>query len=397
MKKELPPDSAPAAVMPAGTESAPAVARLTVSPWSRLTGRINWLLFFTVLLPLAAAMTYFGLIASDVYISESRYVLRSPQRQAPVGLSAILQGAGFARAQDDTYTVHEYILSRDALRVLDQALGLKEHFSDPSIDLLHRFSALDGDHSFEALHRYYLRRVELTPDTLSAITTLEVRAFSPELAQAINERLLLASEALVNKLNERGRQDLIRFAEREVAGAEERAKQAMLALSEFRSRRSVFDPAKQSAIQLQLISKLQDELIVTQTQLAQVRALSAQSPQLPALELRLRTLRAAIDVENRKVVGGELSLSDTSSEYERLMLEREFADRQLGAAMASLEQARNDAMRKQLYLERVAQPSLADKAMEPRRLRGVFSVLVLGLVAWGVLSMLLAGVREHQD
>ena len=65
--------------------------------------------------------------------------------------------------------------------------------------------------------------------------------------------------------------------------------------------------------------------------------------------------------------------------------------------MTALETARLDAQRKQLYLERLVQPSLPDESMEPRRVRSVFTVFLLGLVAWGVLSLILAGVREHVD
>lgn len=388
VKKALAPDIAD---VPAD----PVAGRGRRPHWFRLP--ISRLFSATVLLPVLLAGLYFGVIASDVYISESKYVLRSPQRQTPVGLTAILQSAGFTRAQDDTYTVQDFIASRDALRQLETQLGVKERFSSPAIDFLRRFAALDGDTSFEAFHEYFQHFIQVTPDPLSAISTLRVSAFTAEDARAINEHLLLAGEALVNKLNERGRQDLIRFAEREVRQAEQQTKDAMLALLEFRDRKEVFDPARQSAVQLQLISKLQDELILTRTQLAQVRALSRENPQIPSLELRARTLQSAIDSENKKVTGGERSLSGKSGEFERLTLEREFADRQLATAMASLEQARNDALRKQLYLERVAQPSLPDTALEPRRLRGFLSVLVLGLVSWGILSMLIAGVREHRD
>ena len=65
--------------------------------------------------------------------------------------------------------------------------------------------------------------------------------------------------------------------------------------------------------------------------------------------------------------------------------------------MTSLETARNEAQRKQVYLERVAQPSLPDVAQEPKRLRNIIAAVILGFLAWGVLSILLAGVREHQD
>ena len=55
------------------------------------------------------------------------------------------------------------------------------------------------------------------------------------------------------------------------------------------------------------------------------------------------------------------------------------------SALASLETARSEAQRKQLYLERLVQPNLPDMAVEPRRIRSTFTVLALGLVLWGVL------------
>ena len=135
----------------------------------------------------------------------------------------------------------------------------------------------------------------------------------------------------------------------------------------------------------------------TKTQLAQVRDLTKDNPQIPSLQKKLDTLQAEIDSETGKVAGGARSLSNKSADFERLSLERAFADKQLAGALALLEQARNEAQRKQLYLERIVQPSLPDVAVEPRRLRNVFITFVLGLVAWGVLSMLMAGVREHQQ
>lgn len=358
---------------------------------------LNRLFLLTVVVPTLLAAIYFGLVASDIYISESRFVVRSPQRQTPTGLGAILQGAGFSRSQDDTYTVHDYIVSRDALRQLDEKLAVGKAFVGSQIDIFSRFAPLGLDNNFEALHRYYQKRVGIELDTLSSISTLRASAFTAEDAYRINEKLLELSEQLVNQLNARGREDMIRFAAAEVATAEKAAKAATLAVSAFRSQKAVFDPERQSALQLQLVSKLQDELIATKTQLAQIRALTRDNPQIPTLQKRQDTLQAEINAETAKVAGDGKSLSNKSAEYERLVLERAFADKQLGVAYASLEQARNDAQRKQLYLERIVQPSKPDVAVEPRRIRNILATFVLGLVAWGILTMLLAGVREHQD
>ena len=358
---------------------------------------MNYLLLLTVVLPTLISSIYFGLIASDVYISESRFVVRSPQHQVNTGLGALFQGAGFSRSQDDTYTVHDYIFSRDALKKLDEQFAVGKAYSSSSVDLFSRFSGLDWDNSFEALYRYYQKHVAVDLDTLPSISTLSVSAFTSKDAYQLNEKLLEMSESLVNQLNERGRQDMIHFAAAEVATAEQKAKAAALAVSNYRNSKGVFDPEKQSALQLQQVSKLQDELIATQIQLAQMRTLTQDNPQIPSLQKRIATLQSAINSETAKVAGGDRSLANKSTDYEGLILERGFAEKQLAAALTSLEQARNDAQRKQLYLERIVQPSKPDVAMEPRRIRNVFATFVLGLIAWGILTMLLAGIREHQD
>jgi capsular polysaccharide transport system permease protein len=63
--------------------------------------------------------------------------------------------------------------------------------------------------------------------------------------------------------------------------------------------------------------------------------------------------------------------------------------------MTALETARSEAQRQQLYLERIVQPNRPDVAIEPRRIRSVIIILVLGLMSWGILSLLAASVREH--
>jgi capsular polysaccharide transport system permease protein len=357
--------------------------------------RFNKIFLFTVALPTLVAAVYFGLIASDVYISESRFVLRNPQRQTQTGLGALLQGTGFTRSQDDTYSVHDFALSRDALRQLEARLQVKKIFSHEGIDLVNRFPGTEWDESFEALYRYYKKHVTIEYDTVSSITTLYVRAYTAKDAQAINSALLEMSEKLVNNLNQRSRQDLIEVAQREVTIAEDRAKEAALALAGYRKDQSLFDPDRQSALQLQGVARLQDELISAQSQLAQVVQVSPDNPQIGALRKRIELLQAAIGVESSKVTGGKGSLTSKSANYDRLFLEKSFADRQLASAFAALESARSEAQRKQLYLERLVQPNEPDMALEPRRLRSILIVFALGIIVWGVATLVVASVREH--
>ena len=120
-----------------------------------------------------------------------------------------------------------------------------------------------------------------------------------------------------------------------------------------------------------------------------------ENPQIPILQVRINGLAREINRQMGQVAGSRGSLSAAAAQYQRLQLESQFADRRLTAAMNSLEEARNEARRKQAYVERIVQPSLPDEAQEPRRLRAIFATFILSLVAWSILTMLIAGVREH--
>jgi len=362
---------------------------------------LNGLPLYTVFLPTLLAVVYYGPVATDVYLSESRLVMRSPQQQAAgAGLGGLLQGIGASREQGDTYSVRDFILSRDALKKLNNEFHLDKAFGSDKVDLLKRFAGLDWwNNTFEALYHYYTSRVvQVEVDSASSIVTLTVKAYGAEEAYRINERLVEMSEELVNQLNERSRQDMIRFASVDVEIAEKKAEAAVLAVAKYRNVKSVFDPEKQSPLHLERIAKLEDQLIATETQLAQIRAVTPANPQISTLEKQTESLRQVIDEETHKVTGvGGQSLSSRAADYQRLAFVQDVAEKQLAVALASLEGARTEARRKQVYLERLVQPGKPDFALEPKRVRGVFTTFVLGIVVWGILSILLAGVREHRN
>lgn len=359
--------------------------------------RVGLLFALCVLLPTLLAAVYYGAVASDVYQSESRFLVRAPQRTPVAGIGTLLSSTGIARGQDDAYPVQDYVLSRDALHELDAALGLRQAYGEPGVDRLHRFPRLDGDDSFEALYLHYLDHVGVTHDGVSGITTLRVNGFQPRIVRDINEKLLQMSERLVNGLNERSRQDILRQAEQEVQLAQTRARDAALALSAYRSKGKVFDPTLESAARLETVTRLREELRLAEAQQAEVRQLSPGNPQLGVIDARVRLLRQQVEREQAQVLGREGSLIAKAPVYDRLVLDKGFADSQLASAMASLEVARAEVARQRLYLERLVQPHLPDQALEPRRLRSVVMVFVLGLIVWGVLSLIVASIREHAD
>lgn len=348
-----------------------------------------------VVFPTLLAILYFGLFASDVYVSESRIVVRAPDKTAQTAFGALLKTAGFTNASEEVHAVTEYIQSRDALRDVDRNGLVRRAYSNSTISIFDRLDPLGLDDSFEELYKYFGHQIEIKNDTTSGVLTLTVRAYSARDAKEINEGLLSHSEALINRLNVRGGNDLIGSARREVYEATEVARRAAAKLAAFRNRTGIVDPVKQAQVQIEMVSKMQDELIASQLQLAQVRRLAPNNAQVPLFEAHITQLQQSIDQEQGKVAGNRSSLAANAAQYQRLEIDNEISAKLLTGAMTSLQEAQNEARRKQAYVERIAQPNRPDKPIEPHRLAGIVAVLVLSVVTWGILSMLIAGVREH--
>ena len=167
--------------------------------------------------PTLLAGVYFFAIASDQYMSEVKFLVRGPAKQPSNAISAMFSSAAVAAVTEDTYAVHEYLLSRDAVRRLERENDLRTLLGRPEGDPISRFPGLMfWRQDFESLYAAYSRFVSVEIDSMSGVSTLRVKAYRPEDAQRIAQALLTFSEQLVNTLNERARDDQLAVFQREV-------------------------------------------------------------------------------------------------------------------------------------------------------------------------------------
>lgn len=348
--------------------------------------------------PAVLATVYYGLIASDRYVSEAVFVVRGVSSRRPTGLDMLFQTFGISRAIDDTNVVQHYMLSRDAVRTLEARLPLREIFSSRRGDVFARypyFWQVFRRDAFERLYDYYLDHVTVIQDHSRGITTLKVISFDASDSKRIATTLLQLAEEMVNRMNERAQNDAVHSAQMEVDRAEKRLIQAQLDLTSFRNRELLIDPSHNSVSVLETITNLSTQLSHT---LALIEETAKTAPDNPALDIRrakTAALQKQIQKERGKIAGEDGALAPKVADYERLALNRELAERSLAAATTSLGAARQEARRQQIYLEEIVLPSLADEASEPRRLRSIATVIVITLSAAAILWILSVGAKEH--
>src|SRR5215472_11426532 len=380
-----------AAVVDAGVAPPRSRAR-----FRRLLLPFNPWLWGIVGLPTLLAGVYYFAIASDLYLSEAKFIVRSPKQVQTTMIGALLQSTGLSRATEDTSAVQDFIMSRDAVRKLEYQNDLRAVFNRPEGDFVTRFPGiLFWRKDFEALFWRYGHFVTIETDTTTGVTALDVKAYRPEDSHQLASALLSYAEQLVNELNERARRDALDTAHHEVDRAEQRIADIQAELTAYRVKQKMLDPKSASAGVLELIGQMNAAQATARTQLGELLNNSPSSPQIPLVKNRIASLDKLIAEERAKLSGATDSVVSALTEYERLNLQQQLGEKALASAFTSLEAARIEAQRQQLYLETIAEPNLADYPLYPKRIVSFIMVFATCMLVYGLAWLLVANVREH--
>lgn len=227
-------------------------------------------LMLLVFAPSLLTTIYYGLIATNRYVSQAVYVVRSGNdATSATGLSSLLTMLGVGRSESDGHEVEAFLTSREAVQDLAEHLPLASMFEATRPDPLSRFPNLLFSDTQEGLYRYLQNRITVRMDDLSGVQTLRVETFRPEDALRIASNLLDLAERQVNKLNERSERDAIGHAEQDLVVAQQHLVDAQVALTAYRDRELMINAGQNATALVELIAKLETQLADTRVEIAQ--------------------------------------------------------------------------------------------------------------------------------
>jgi capsular polysaccharide transport system permease protein len=360
--------------------------------------RRHWSLAAFVLLPTLLAALYLFVFAADQYESETVFVVRGTQSEGPRAGSLTellgIAGAG-SPAQAENRSVGQYLLSHDALKALKAGgIDLVAIWRRPEADLLSRLWYAQP--TAESLLEYYQDHVFLAYDPDDGMTRLRVRAYRPDDAKAITTALLKLGEERINTFNNRALDTVMAASTKDVATAERELADIQRQLTRFREGRRDIDPRANAAGTQELVGTLEGQLAQAKAQYSAMSGvLAPDSPQLKALQSRIRGLQSQIGSQTGRLTGAGAAIAPRLADYEELLLRQSFAAKRYEAARSAQQLARNQAIRQQLFIVPVVDPNLPEKSLYPKRFILLASIFAGLLVSWGIGWLLVAGIREH--
>lgn len=338
---------------------------------------------------------YLWLWASPRYEAEAKFFVRSYENRqiSAAGLLGSFLPGQASMSTTDANIIAEFIQSKEMLDALDEELDLRQQWSARSIDL---FTRLDEDGTTAAFLDHYRKRISVTVQT-TGIVDVKAQGFTPEAATQLLSRILQNSEAFINSISHNLAGKQLEFIREQVDEAERDLAEARRSVQEFQNRVQSLSPQSDSEMLLGIISSLEQELAAVRAERIQVGSfLAPDSARVRTLDNRIAALERQIEQEKQRIVGGDASLNETLTEFQTVLLSEEFARQAYQSAYTSLEQIQLEVASQLKYLVLIEPPTAPDVPTHPRQWYLLITVSLVTMLAYSILRLIIAIVREHQ-
>lgn len=355
-------------------------------------------IFFVAAVCVLLAVVYWGLIASDRYVSEAQIVIERTDVSAGSvpDLGSLLSGATGGN-RIDQMQLRTYLLSFDMLKKLDAQLDLRAHYSDLARDPLSRMWGKGIED--EWFHRHYLKRTSVEYDEYSGVLVLRVEAYDAKMANAIARMLVNEGERYMNELGHSMARDQVSFLEKQVDQMAQRALEARQMLVRFQNQKGLISPQASAEALQKTISQLEVQLVEYKTRRAAMLGyLSPQAPGIVELDMQIRAVEKQIQQEQAKLTSPQgKTLNTMIEEYQRLELAAKFAEDVYKSALVGLEKGRIEAMRTLKKVAVLQAPTLPQYPWEPRRFYNIIVFVLAAIILAGIVHLIAAIIRDHRD
>lgn len=340
---------------------------------------------------------YWGLIASERYVSEANVVLESPQlsQVSTLSFQSLLSGGG--ANSSDMLLLRDYLLSVDMLKKVEGALQIRDHYSSSSIDVISRL--WDRDYPLELLHDYYLKHIVVELDEYAQILRIQVKAYSPEMAHNIARYLMDEGEKYMNLMGQRLAQEQVAFLEKQVLQLSMGLDSNRKALLDYQNKNGLTSPTGTVESINAVVANLESQLANLRAKRSAMQTYqSARSSDLIRTDSEISALLEQIDKQRSRMAqeSGQ-ALNAVSSEYQTLELKMQFAQESYSTALSALENTRIEAARKLKQLSVLQSATLPEYAVEPERLYNSTVFIIIALFLGLIVQMLVLIIMDHRD
>jgi capsular polysaccharide transport system permease protein len=364
-----------------------------------LTRPGNKVILFIIVcvVPTILAALYYGVIAQPLFVTSVTFGVRPAEpTQAKSEGAGITQAVPFSSEVGITsYGVVQYLESDAFVHDLSARMNLDAVYGPQRGDVLdHLDASADTDQKL----RYLRSKIRPYFDITTGLVTVDVKAFSADDSYALSRQVLEISESLINAISDRIRRDAVESANREAQRVSDDLDSKRRELAQLHVKYGIVEPSELALSNLQLASKLREDLITLQAQRdALMPDVASDAPLMKSLNGKIKVVTAELHtLDNSAGLGASARIyAPQVEQLENLKAQIRMLEKQYASVSDTRQRQIATAERQSLYLVKFVDALKPDSATQPHRLRLVLFAFVASFMGWAILVFGIQAVRDH--
>ena len=346
---------------------------------------------------------YIILVESERYESSSITLLKDLEKKQKISLSEMLLGQGSSTLQDSK-VLELYIRSHEMYDYLDRIYHLSEYYSSESLDPLQRLYSdamlpLWKKSKANLLKKYNEDLIAVYDDP-SGTLQLSFIHTDPKKAQEILKSVIAHAEETINAFARENAKIALAFIEKQRKEKRKLFIEAIKKLIDYQNKHHTIDPSVDVERKISILGELETELIKNEVEYAtKLKTFNPNSREVKMLNENIRNVKRSIAHVKKELSGhgNTEELNANVFEFELLKSDMEFAKEVYRQTLINQEEIKIEVTQKSKHLVIVAKPTLPDDYSYPKKLWDIFTLLILLILLYGIITAVISIIENHKD
>jgi len=341
------------------------------------------------------AIVYVVFIKTHLFVSNSSLIIKNIETstQSP-SLLSMVTGQRNSNVQD-AMIMKEYLNSFEMFAKVDSKFMLKKHYASKAQDIYARIYSWETDEDYVKL---YKKRLSLVYDETSSILKISFLHTDPKIAREIVSFLIDEAEKRLNRYNQEIANKHLKFMIDETKKHKQNLANSIAKLEEYQNKHNFIDPQNEVSSNIAILDSLNARLVDKRAVLKELQTFqTSQSIDIINLKQEISQIKNFIAEISKKLSGENNSgINKNIFEYSILKENMEFNNELYKQSLLQLQLAKVEANKYSKMMQVLIQPSLSANYTQPNELKEVLTILLVMGIFYGIISMLIAIIKDHQ-
>jgi capsular polysaccharide transport system permease protein len=348
------------------------------------------------LIILISSVIYIGLIKTSFYQSSASVLIKNMDENSQTTSLLGMIGGNVQNTTQDAMILQEYLKSYDVYKKVNNTFNLEEYYNSNDLDFIQRLYDFNSQEDYLELYNNHLLIVYDQTSNISKLSFLHVDNVK---AKKIVNFLIKEAESRLNFYNKQSANKQLVFIQDETKKQKIMMEDSILELEKYQNTQRVIDPNTQVETNIAILSSLKAKLIEAQAKFEKLnKYLTNSSFEIVDLKREISQIKKSIKKIKQEQSGkNKKTLNKTIFEYETIKAKVELNQELYKQALLQLQSSKIEVIKENKNLQIIVSANTASSYSEPKKFRELITVILVLSLIYGILSMIIAIVKDHRE